>query len=65
MLARGLDTRHFADIMQKMTQFSDTDDVSETQSAATDDDAETSIFEYFSSHPATQERIERFREAAR
>ncbi len=64
MLARGIDTGHFADIMQKMTQPRDPTE-GDARLTITDDSEESGILEYFSTHPATQERIARFRNAAR
>ncbi len=53
MQARGMDTNAFADIMEKLG--------AEGKSAAKEDDQDSSILDYLSSHPATQQRIKRFR----
>ena len=55
MLARGIDTNNFADIMEKMSAQSLGEDDGEVR------DEEASA--YFSTHPATAQRITRFREA--
>ncbi len=60
MLARGIDTNAFADIMEKMSAAS--------ASSSDDDDGydgEEETSDYFSTHPATAQRIDRFRKAAK
>jgi Zn-dependent protease with chaperone function len=56
MLTRGIDTNSFADIMEKMSTVS---------SSSSDGIDEEEASDYFSTHPATQQRIDRFREAAK
>lgn len=53
MQARDMDTNSFADIMEKLAAIG---------SSTTDsDNKESSILDYLSSHPTTEQRIERFR----
>lgn len=63
MRIRGLDTGQFADILERMVALEENDGTIESQSDAVDEG--NSVLEYFSSHPATRERIQRFRAAAR
>lgn len=58
MLERGIDANNFADIMEKMA-LRDEPTVEDSEEAAED-----GIADYFSTHPATQQRIDRFRRAA-
>lgn len=60
MLARGIDTGNFADIMEKMTSYAGDVDGESNPPA---DSSDAAFSEYFSTHPATQARIERFRRA--
>lgn len=53
MNSHAMDTNAFADIMEKLGEFDKT--------AADNDNQESSILDYLSSHPATQQRIKRFR----
>ena len=57
MLALGIDTNNFADIMEKMSEASAENGSQEM--------SEEDISAYFSTHPATQQRIDRFRQAAK
>ncbi len=52
MKALGMDTNAFADIMEKLGAVGE---------KADDNNQESSILDYLSSHPATQQRIKRFR----
>ncbi|MEM8498998.1 MAG: M48 family metallopeptidase [Pseudomonadota bacterium] len=53
MNTHGMDTNAFADIMEKLGAVG--------ESAVEHDKQESSILDYLSSHPATQQRIKRFR----
>lgn len=73
MLDRGMNPGHFADIMERLTagnvSYSGGNDGSEVSGEnadtnATSDEENRGLLEYFSSHPATDQRIERFRLAA-
>ncbi|MFK7733453.1 MAG: M48 family metallopeptidase [Pseudomonadales bacterium] len=59
MKARNMDTNAFADIMEKLGSIGK--DTADGQGAAKNDNQNSSILDYLSSHPATQQRIERFR----
>ncbi|MEO9524264.1 MULTISPECIES: M48 family metallopeptidase [Marinobacter] len=64
MQQNGLDPAHFATIM---TRLSHTDNTVSTTSSGTEEDAPSrwdSLGDLLSSHPATEERIERFRNAS-
>ena len=54
MLARGIDTNAFADIMERLVGAGE----EEAKGSALEEDP---MFEYFSTHPATRARVERFR----
>lgn len=58
MLALGIDTNNFAVIMEKMTAIASSPEVSESESG-------DNFADYFSTHPATEQRIDRFRRAAK
>ena len=60
MLARGINTDNFADIMEKMRAAAEDPAAGKAETAS-----EESLSEYFSTHPATQQRIDRFRQAAK
>jgi Zn-dependent protease with chaperone function len=64
MLARGIDTKNFADIMEKMSQASAADLASDSDEPAQGGSEDEGFSAYFSTHPATQQRIDRFRRAA-
>jgi Zn-dependent protease with chaperone function len=68
MLARGIDTGNFAAIMEKMSQASAAELDSDVDDPATDgfeeEGPEEGFSAYFSTHPASQQRIDRFRRAA-
>lgn len=59
MKARNMDTNAFADIMEKLGAVSKS--TADGKNAADKDNQESSILDYLSSHPATEQRIERFR----
>ncbi|CAE7161913.1 yjgN [Symbiodinium microadriaticum] len=60
MLARGMDTNAFADMMARLVT-----DGLEEEAVAQDGEVEAESFlDYFSSHPPSIERINRFRDAA-
>lgn len=66
MLARGMDPNSFADIMTRLLGTAvggDGAEESEMEVSMADIE-ESPLWKYFSSHPATRLRIERFREAA-
>lgn len=67
MLARGIDTNSFADIMERMSaSIVDEEDTTTTdEESATNSEEDASALDYFSTHPATIQRIERFRNAQR
>jgi Zn-dependent protease with chaperone function len=60
MLARGINTDNFADIMEKMRAAAEDPATGKAETAS-----EESLSDYFSTHPATQQRIDRFRQAAK
>ena len=55
MLELGIDTQHFAAIMKSMA---------EQHGEQTETDDETKVMDYFSSHPSSAKRIERFQQAS-
>lgn len=62
MQALGMDSNQFADIMERLiSQFGET---RQSDTVGSTNPEENTWFEYFSSHPATQQRIERFRDAS-
>ena len=63
MQARRMDTGKFADIMERMVRAAESDEESgrlDGEAASAESDRST-FADYFSSHPATRDRIERFR----
>ncbi len=63
MLASGRDPNAFADIMLKMENYGRKDKQPKTKSEESKD-TDSRIFDYLSTHPTTEERIKRFRDAA-
>lgn len=64
MRLRGMDTNAFADIMERMmNQRPESEDTSQesSQERQSGSDGSTDLFDYFSTHPPTAKRIERFR----
>lgn len=63
MLASGRDPNAFADIMEKMQNFG-RDEKPPEPSDKDQEHNKSRLLDYLSTHPATQERIKRFREAS-
>lgn len=64
MQARGINPGYFVSIMQRMEPKASAEDIGEDDEADQDDGWLTTMGSLMSTHPMTQERIERFRQAA-
>lgn len=64
MLARGRDTNHFTDFMERSSASSQLDAALEIDLDSPKVEEGQSLLEYFSSHPASRLRIQRFRSAS-